>query len=517
LIGRGLVRRNWIAATVVVIAALAGAGTADAGPLPLLSHHGRWLTDPQGRVVILHGLEFDRFKPGTSIDGWIDASPRAAPFIASEGFNLARVSIGFAGLEPQLGHFDDSYIRPFLAFDSRLADAGVYDLVTLMQGMYAGQFDGSGFPDWMVNTNGAPNVPGPFPQSYIYDPAEERAWDNFWANAPAADGVGLQDHFGQGLRYLAGYFAGRPAFLGFDLLNEPWSGSQWPSCANPEGCPVFDQQLNAFYRRIVPELRTSDRRHLAFYEPHALFDQGANTHLGSIADPNAVFTFHNYCLGDQPGLPQADPGQNCGTEEQLVLGNADAQASASGDGLLEDEWGNTTSAPLLQRMAAEADQHMVGWSYWSYEDCCASPAAIVKDATQDPQAPGNLNLPVLDALVRPYPQLISGSPTSWSFDPQSGTFTLRYSTEGVAGRRFPAGSATEVFIPQLQYPHGYRVSVAGAGVTSGPDAGRLVLCSAVGAAEVTVTVTAAASGTTNPPLPPGEGPSCRAAHAAPRH
>jgi endoglycosylceramidase len=508
---RRITSRDRLTVVAVVVASLAGAATADAGPLPILSHHGRWLTDPQGRVVILHGVEFDKDKPGTSIDGWIDASPRAAPFIASQGFNLARVSIGFAGVEPQLGHFDDAYIQQFPSFDTRLAESGVYDLMTLMQGMYAAQFDGSGFPDWMVNTNGAPNIPGPFPQSYVYDPAEERAWDNFWANTPAADGVGLQDHFGEGLRYLARYFVGRHGFLGFDLLNEPWSGSQWPSCANPDGCPVFDRELNAFYRRIIPELRAGDPSHLVFYEPHALFDQGANTHVGSIADPNAVFTFHNYCLGDQPGLPQADPGQNCGTEEQMVLGYADAQAARTGDALLEDEWGNTSSVPLLQRMAAEADQHMVGWSYWAYEDCCGSSGAIVKDAAQDPRAPGNLNLPVLDALVRPYPQLISGTPTSWSFDPQSRTFTLRYSTQGVAGRRFGAGSPTQVFVPQLQYPHGYRVTVEGAQVASRPAAGRLVLCSSPGTSAVSITVIPGSSGTTDLPPPPGSGSPCRAA------
>ena len=459
--------------------------------------------------MILHGVEFDKFKPGTSTEGWIDASPLAAPFIASEGFNLARVSVSFALLEPQLVQFDDAYVRPFLGFDRQLAAAGVYDLPTLMQGMYADLFDGDGFPDWMVQTNGAPNQPGPFPQSYLYDPAEERAWDNFWANSPAADGVGLEDHFGQGLQRLARSFATQPGFVGFDLLNEPWAGSQYPTCANSEGCPLFDQKLNAFYRRIIRYVRAADPTHLVFYEPHALFDQGANTHVGSVGDPGAVFAFHNYCLGDQPGLPQADPGQDCGTEEQMVLDNADAQASQTGDGELEDEWGNTNSVPLLRRMVAEADRHMVGWSYWAYEDCCGSPGAIVKDATLNPNAPGNLNRPVLQALVEPYPELISGTPTSWSFDPTSKAFALQYSTRSVAGRPFTAGSETEVFVPQLQYPHGYRVTVTGARIASQPSAGHLVLCSSTGASNVTVTINADAAGTTDPPLGPGRGPSCK--------
>ena len=311
------------------------------------------------------------------------------------------------------------------------------------------------------------------------------------------------------MRRLARSFATQPGFLGFDLLNEPWPGSQYPTCANPEGCPVFDQQLNAFYRRIIPYVRAGDPTHLVLYEPHALFDQGANTHVGSVGDPNAVFTFHNYCLGDQPGLPQADPGQDCGIEEQTVLDNAVAQASQTGDGELEDEWGNTNSVPLLQRMVAEADQHMISWSYWAYEDCCGSPGAIVKDATLGPHAPGNLNLPVLQALVEPYPQLISGTPTSWSFDPTSKAFALQYSTRSVAGRQFPASSETGVFMPQLQYPHGYRVTLTGARIASQPSAGHLILCSIPGVSNVKVTVSPGTNGTTDLPPPRGQDPSCK--------
>jgi endoglycosylceramidase len=445
--------------------------------------------------VILHGLQIDKFKPGTSIDGWIDLPPAAPRFIAAQGFNLVRNSVSYSGVEPQPGHFDDSYVRRFLYFDRSLARVGIYDLIDMMQGQYSAVLGGSGFPNWMTITDGAPNIVRPFPQGYLVDPAEERAWDNFWSNRRATGGVGLEDHYVLGLRHLARLFVRDPAFLGFDLLNEPWPGSQWPTCANPEGCPLFDRQLNAFYRRIIPAVHRVDPRHLAFYEPHGLFDYGAASNLGSTGQSNAVFTFHNYCLGDTPGLPQADPGQDCGIEEQLVLGEAESQAGRGGDGLLEDEWGNTNSIPLLQRMAAEADQQMVGWSYWAYEDCCGSTGAIAHDGTKSPDAPGNLNRPVLQALARPYPQLISGEPTSWSFDPASRVFTLRYRTRRVSGGQFRAGSPTEVFIPRLQYPSGYRVTVTGAKVTSPPTAGRLILRSESHAADVRVEVTPRASNT----------------------
>lgn len=461
---------------------------AAAAPLPLLTHQGRWLTDPQGRVVTLHGLQIDRFMPGTVVEGWTDVPSSGTRFIAAQGFDLARVSIAFAGLEPQINRYDNGYLRRFVDFDRRLAAAGVYDLVDLMQGQYGTAVGGGGMPDWMTITDGVPNIRRPFPQGYLLNPAEDRAWDNFWINRPAADGLGLQDHYAAMLQLLAGAFGAQPAFLGLDLMNEPWPGTNFPTCANPLGCPLFDGTLAAFYHRVIPQLRAAEPHHLVFYEPHALFDEGAASTIGSVADANAVFTFHNYCLGDQPGLPQADPGQDCGVEEQLVLSEAETQAARGGDGLLEDEWGNTSSVPLLTRMAAEADQRMVGWSYWAYEDCCLSPGAIVRDGAKPPTAAGNLNRPVLAALARPYPQAIAGTPTSWSYEPATRAFTLRYSTRRAGGGALGRGVGTHVELPALAYPTGYDATVSGARVRSAPDANVLRLSNDPGAATVIVRV-----------------------------
>src|SRR5579864_3139884 len=405
--------------------------------LPPLSHHGRWLTDPSGRVVIIHGLQLDKFMPGTAVEGWPDVSADNVRFIAAQGFNAVRNSIAYAGFEPQIGHFDYSYVDRYLAFDRTLAASGVYDLIDMMQGEYSPVVAGDGFPDWMTNTSGLPNTRDPFPRGYIDNPAEDAAWDNFWANKAAADGVGFQDHYARGLHKLAAAFASMPGLLGMEILNEPWAGTRWPTCASPLGCPPggFEQtSLTSFYRKMIPAIRSADRTHLILYEPNLLFDFGAPTKLGGLQDPNLLFAFHNYCLGAMPGFPPApDPLGLCGIDENMTFGNADARAAATGDALLMDEFGNTTDTALLARMANEADQHMTGWTYWAYEDCCGSSGAIVKDATKPPTAPGNLNLVVLQALARPYPQAVAGTPTSWSFDPTTKRFTLTYSTARAGG------------------------------------------------------------------------------------
>src|SRR5579863_4119925 len=58
-------------------------------------------------------------------------------FIASMGFNLARVSITYSGVAPTPGSFDQSYVNSFVSFDQELAGAGIYDLLDMMQGEYS--------------------------------------------------------------------------------------------------------------------------------------------------------------------------------------------------------------------------------------------------------------------------------------------------------------------------------------------------------------------------------------------
>jgi endoglycosylceramidase len=93
-------------------------------------------------------------------------------------------------------------------------------------------------------------------------------------------------------------------------------------------------------------------------------------------------------------------------------------------------------------------------------------------------------------LARPYPQLISGTPTSWSFDPTTRVFAFRYTQAHAAGRgAFPAGSQTVIAVPSLAYPHGYHVRVTGGSVVSASAS--LVVASGPQAGPITVTVTPA--------------------------
>src|SRR2546429_572799 len=72
-----------------------------------------------------------------------------------------------------------------------------------------------------------------FPGNYLVQPAVNRAFDNFWANAAGPGGVGTGDRYAAAWQHVGSRFASDDGILGYDLLNEPWPGSGWQQCANP--------------------------------------------------------------------------------------------------------------------------------------------------------------------------------------------------------------------------------------------------------------------------------------------
>jgi endoglycosylceramidase len=450
----------------------------------LLSHSGRWIVDGQGRVRIFHGIGVMNYSP-PNLPAAMGFGSKDAAFLSEHGFNLVRLGMNWSGIEPSPGVFDPSYLASILGTMRQLEARHIYTLLDWHQddwGLAANGIDGA--PAWATLTDGLPNPPLGYGFGMFGDPAQQAAFDNFWANAQGPGGVGIADRFAAMLAFYAGQFRREPYLLGYDIFNEPNAGTQWATCANPAGCPLFDAKLSAWYQRIVPTLRAADPAHLIWIEPNVFFDFAANTNLADPQgkDPNTGFDFHTYCLGDGaagalPPVPNNGPG--CAVEEALNLNNAQAYQSSSGAALLNSEWGATNDPLVAERQTAEFDSSMVGDVFWDYNN-------LVPDIKTQP-GPSNENAPLLSALDRPYPPIIAGTPSGWSWDSTTGKFTLQYSTTLPDGRS-AAGLETEIYLPKLHYPTGYQALVTGARVTES-TATRLQLRNSAQATTVEVAVT----------------------------
>jgi endoglycosylceramidase len=489
------VRRSLLLALAVLVAVPAASFAA--GPAAPLGHHGRWITDKRGRAVILHGVNMV-YKVAPYFPGAAGFGSDDARFLARHGFNTVRLGLIYAGVEPQPGHIDGRYLKHIARTERLLGRRGVYSLLDFHQDLYNERFQGEGFPDWAVQDDGLPAQPQQgFPANYFVMLALQRAYDHFWANDPGPDDVGLQDHYASAWRRVAKKFRRAPHVLGYDIFNEPFPGSLWLACANPIGCPTMDASpLGEFSSRVIDRIRTVDRTSLAFYEPWVTFDFGAQTAHPDTGDRHAAMSFHDYCLPAGLGagtLPAA--GTGCGAAENLVFDNADAHSDSTGDALLLTEFGATDDLDTLRRLTNLADDHMVGWQEWHYCACgeptsqvSANVQALVKDPAKPPRGK-NVKRRKLRVLDRPYPQAVAGTPTSYSYDADANTFTLRYSTQATKGRRLGRRVKTVVYVPRIHYRHGYSVDVKGASVVSAPGARQLVLQRSKRAQAVTVSVT----------------------------
>jgi len=442
--------------------------TGASGAVAPLAAAGRWLVDALGRTVMLHGVNMVAkrapFYPSAFGFGADDAA-----FLAAEGFNAVRLGVDFRGLMPTPGVIETAYIDALAETVAALAAERIFVLLDFHQDGFAPMYNGNGLPDWMAIDDGLPNPPeAVFPLYYIQNPAMQRAFESFWANRAGPGGVGLQEYFVQGVEAVATRFAGEPAVIGTELMNEPWPGADWGPCAiEADGCPLHEQNLLVpFYQRGAEALRRIGK--LVFVEPFVLFNFGmARTTLPG-TDPLSALSFHSYAL-DVAG-------------EEGVVANAVAAAERDRRPLICTEFGATTDPALISRITGQLEAAMVPWMFWTYDE------AIIADE-HAPAGSDNLrSVEAFNALVRPYPIATNGTPTAIAFDPATRRFAFTYDTAGPDGESQPTWVLTVVSVPARQYPDGYAVTVSGAVVVSEPGAERLLLRTDLDAEQVSVEV-----------------------------
>uniref|UniRef100_UPI0031D71F79 cellulase family glycosylhydrolase n=1 Tax=Mycobacterium sp. TaxID=1785 RepID=UPI0031D71F79 len=445
------------------------------------------LTDSAGQVVILHGLnevvKVAPYEPSAGGFGNADAA-----LLAAHGFNAVRVGVIWAAVEPRPGVFNEAYLASIAQTVQILGDHGIVSILDMHQDGYSGTFGGEGAPAWATQTGGQPNPDDGFPADYVLNPAENHAWDAFWANADAPNGVGLENDYAQMWEYVANYFKANPDVAGFELMNEPWPGEQFlPTLL---GSPIFDsQQLTPFYDQVASAIRAVDPTTPILYEPNSLFNFTVPTHLGTVDQSGVVFAFHDYCE-----VVSLGNGILCPLWDAVTTGEAAAYAGSHDIPAVITEFGSSNGLTAITDLMNAANQHLYSWTEWAYNGEPAitgtSPSGSLVVNPADPLVGANVHTAKLETLAEPYPQVISGTPGSWSFT--NDVFAFSYSTERADGvGSFPADSQTTISVPTVEYPNGYQVSVTGGQVVSAANAAELVVSSDGGAGNVTVVVSPA--------------------------
>lgn len=478
-----------LAAMVVLALAACGSGSGGGGmetaaslstPAAMsgaaLRRQGSWLVDADNRVVMLHGVnvvwKLAPYYPPDTAAGFTAAD---ADFLAANGFNVVRLGVLFAGVMPQRGVIDRNYLDQIDRVVQLLAARQIRVLLDFHQDMYNEKFQGEGFPDWAVPGQVLPNdAKYGFPLDEFLSLSLNGVYDRLWADDNA-----LWAQYQNMVAAVAARWSSQPYLLGYDLINEPWPGTLWATCFEID-CPVFDATLQKFQESALAGVRSADTSHLAYFEPQQLFDFGAPSRMGAVDDAQLGLSWHAYCSAEllaSTGLPDFP---DCPIIEPRTFGNAAAQIKQLGAVSLLTEFGASDDQEDIGRVTSLADQNLTSWVYWAYKNF-GDPTGSASQGLFSNDGDLSTLKPKAALLIRPYPQAVAGTPQAMSFDTTNKAFSLSYAPNA-------STAPTLIFVPALQYPKGYQVSVKGGTVLSAAGATLLQIASSAGATQVQVEV-----------------------------
>jgi hypothetical protein len=476
------------AALVLTLAGTAGgSASADSGEsVPRLHREGRHLVDQYGRIVVVHGLNLVwKRAPYAPPDTPAGFTAGDADWLERYGFNGARIGMLWAGVTPnQPGVADPAYFQKWDRVVDLLADRGIWMQFDQHQDMWHETYGGEGVPAWAAKRpfpySQLPYVPVPFPEGY-WTPEVSTVFDNFWANKG-----GLQDSWATYWKLVAQHYKDQPYSMGYDLMNEPWAGIEWPVCMLA-GCSLtYSQELQPAMTKGLQAVRQVDPDGIVWWEPQQ-FSAGVQTPTFFTAPPgdeqNLGLSWHNYCTWvflQSTGLPLFNT-DNCRSFTENREQNALRQAATMRAVPLMTEWGATDDVNAVGIDADVADEHQMGWMYWAYKHWDDPTTA---DAAQglftDDADLSTVKTDKLRQLVRTYPQATAGTDLTYDYDAATGHFTMSY-------RADPAiGAPTRIFVSPLTSPHGFDVAITAG--TAAVDGSYVDVTSDV-AQEIHVTIT----------------------------
>jgi endoglycosylceramidase len=507
---RAALKGSLVAAVLCLLAMPAGAVAKGkhSGDAATYGHAGRFITDSDGRVVTLHGVNMvNKIQASGYAPDAIGFGRDDARFLAQNGFNVVRLGIIWKALEPQPGVYDNGYLNRIMRTYKLLRKQGIAVLLDFHQDMYNERFQGEGAPDWAIVGQAAtePALPQTgFPANYVTQNAVNHAYDAFWANTEVpGTGRGVQDFYAAAWAHVAKRFRGKPGIVGYNLFNEPWMGSSLQQCAltgggtSPDSCGVSQFEattLTDFHRRVTRAIRRVDTRTMVFPAPILTFDFGGVTGVGRVSK-RAGFAFNAYCGQADPLIGVLIPylaGKPCSFSANLSFTHALDESRRNGDALFMTEFGAADTLANFADYLNGANALGISWTYWAYWNTDPSASrpneGLIRDIGQPPVG-ANVKADKLLALAQPYATVTSGTPRQSSFDAATRTFQFAYRTKPAGkGKRFDADSVTKLSVPAVQYPTGYGVRVSGARVVSRPRARVLQLAECGHAKAVKVSV-----------------------------
>jgi hypothetical protein len=255
-------------------------------------------------------------------------------------------------------------------------------------------------------------------------------------------------------------FQNEAGVVAFEPINEPGWGTQDPGTF--EGTT-----LSAFYAKVVPMFRQAAPNTLVFVEPTGFSGGFETTMLTRPPGDGVVFAPHFYPVAahlPDRVLPGLQPWADVGTAWNAPVFIGEFGVTTTVDGI----------EPYIAAHFAALDTLGLSGTIWEYS---VATDEWNFEAFSVVGADGG-ELPVAQALVRPFARAVAGSAVTQSWD--GSTFTLAYTPSGTA--------VTDVAFPARAYPTGTNVALTGGCYDATSSPGHLLVQADTGATQVSLTV-----------------------------
>jgi endoglycosylceramidase len=367
------------------------------------------------------------------------------------GMNAIRFLIVWAAIEPEKGVYDEAYLDGIAERMGWARDAGLRVVIDMHQDVYGEGFGFDGAPRWTCDESRYTAFK-PHDQWFLnyLDPNVIACVDGFYSSEE------LVDHYIEAWRRVAEKVRDNEAVVGFDVMNEPAWGSA--------SMNAFEETiLQGFYEKLVPKVRAVAPGWVAFLEPGANRNLGVATGLVKFPFDNVVYSPHAYSSAAELGSG-FDPSARNSLMNNIALLRSEADALDAA--LWIGEYGGTTSsAGIMEYMDAGYDGTAAVAAanvYWAYDANSGGYGMLEDDQTDKPV--------LLDALVRPFPELTAGDPVSWEYDETTRKFTYTWHPDP------KVKEPTVISVAPRIYPTGYDVTCDGCTTEASP--GKLTITQA---------------------------------------
>jgi endoglycosylceramidase len=432
-----------------------------------ISVSGTRFVDSYGRQVILSGInKVNKNKEMNYID---NDSLDSYATLSNWGFNIIRLGIIWDGIESGPGKYDEKYLDRIEERVNWASGNGIYVLLDLHQDLYSVAYS-DGAPLWATITDDQPDAAGNiWSDSYIMSTAVQKAFDNFWNNSPAPDGKGLQDHYAAVWKHVAQRFAHNKAVIGYDIMNEPFNGSQgayvlpqilteYAKLYAEETGKILSQNeiteiwadedkrfealsrlqdtekyarildvatglvgqfekntLQPFYQRVSDAIREVDTTHILFFEHSYFGNSGISSSIEPVkdksgkTDPLVAYGAHGYDLL----VDTRNYDSQSNLRVKLIFSRINETSKRMDVPVLIGEWGafHGNSVAMVSNASFIIklfEKFRFSDTYWIYY-------------------PGiETELYFTAAVVRPYPQFTGGLLDNYGFDQETGLFTCSW-------------------------------------------------------------------------------------------